>query len=163
MLGVFEKRILGVKLGEIVKIALFIAVIVIGFNMRYILSAVTGSSTPIAVVEGYSMFPLLREGDLVFAYKPDPNDLHVGDIVIYRGVDGRLVIHRIVKIVRMDDRTYYVTRGDNNNAPDYFQFGGKPGIPYSRIEGKVVEVNNAIFKLPYIGYLSIWYHNLFKR
>ncbi len=160
---ILDKRIMGVKLVEIIKVISIIIVVIIGFNMKTILGVITGSSTPIAVVEGYSMFPLLREGDIVFAYKPDPSDLHVGDIVIYRGVNSELVIHRIVDIRDVNGIKYYVTKGDNNNAPDYFQFEGKPGITYNRIEGKVLEINNAVVKIPYIGYLSIWYHHMFKH
>ncbi len=155
-----NRRIFGIRLGDAIKVLLLIFIVVIGLQARTLLVFVTGSNTPLAVVEGYSMFPLLREGDLVFAYKPSPNDIHVGDIVIYRGFHGELIIHRVVKIVEKNGEKYYVTRGDNNEGNDYFQFLGKPGVTYDRIEGKVIEFNGAVFKIPYIGYLSIWYHQL---
>jgi signal peptidase len=158
MRRLLDKRLLGVKVSDWIKLGILVSIVIVGLEARYILSAVTGSSTPIAVVEGYSMFPLLREGDLVFAYKPQPSQIHVGDIVIYRDLRGILVIHRVVRVKIVDGKYYYVTKGDNNEVPDYYEFAGKPGIPYSRIEGKVWEVNGMVFKLPYIGYLSIWYH-----
>ncbi len=151
------------RVREAVKAAFLIGLFIIALESRVILAAVTGSNTPVAVVEGYSMFPLLRQGDLVFAYRPPPKDIHVGDIVIYRGRGGELIIHRVVAVKVRDGIYYYVTRGDNNRGPDLFEFQGMPGVPYSRIEGKVWNPGGMIFKLPYIGYLSIWFHSLISR
>ncbi len=142
---------------EIIKILVIISFLLIALNIKTILSYTTGSDTPIAVVKGYSMFPLLREGDIVFAYKPAPSDIHVGDIIIYKSIDGKLIIHRVIKVVIEDNRYYYITKGDNNPIPDYPEFRG-PGIPYERVEGVVIKINNATFKIPYLGYLSLWFH-----
>lgn len=142
---------------EIIKYALLIFIIILAFNTRTILYHITGSSTPIAVVKGYSMYPILREGDLVFAYKPKPNEIQVGDVIIYRGINGDLIIHRVIKVVVVGNKYYYVTKGDNNQLPDYPEFQG-PGIPYERVEGVVIKIYNSIFKIQYLGYLSIWLH-----
>jgi signal peptidase len=145
---------------NIVKIAVLVLVIIIGFYMRSLLALITGSDTPIAVVHGYSMYPLLREGDLVFAYKVPPDGIHVGDIIIYEGVRGRLIIHRVIDVKVFDGKYYYVTKGDNNEIPDIYQFSGPghAGIPYDRVKGVVLSFDHMVFKIPYLGYLSIWYH-----
>jgi len=143
---------------NILKIVIFIAIVLIGLNMKNILTYITGSESPIAVVKGYSMYPILREGDVVFSYKPKPEDIRVGDIIIYRSTTTdprggeKLIIHRVVNIKTIGGRYYYVTKGDNNPEPD------GPGIPYDRVLGVVVSLNNATLKIPYIGYLSIWFH-----
>ncbi|MCD6301393.1 MAG: signal peptidase I [Staphylothermus sp.] len=142
---------------EIIKIFIVITFLLIALNIRSILFYTTGSETPIAVVKGYSMFPLLREGDIVFAYKPKPADIREGEVIIYRSIDGKLIIHRVVEVVIKDNRYYYITKGDNNPVPDYAEFRG-PGVPYERVEGVVIEMNNAVFKIPYLGYLSLWFH-----
>ncbi len=144
---------------EIIKDAIIIAVLVLSIFSRPILAVVTGSQAPIAVVDGYSMFPVLRMGDIVFSYKCSPQDIHVGDIIIYRGIDGKLIIHRVIKVIVRDGKYYYVTKGDNNPIEDYFEFTG-PGVPYSRVVGKVFDINGAVFKIPYLGYVSIWFHNI---
>lgn len=150
-------RRLRIDLKELLKYIILVGFILFAIFSRSILTIVTGSSTPLAVVEGYSMFPVLREGDLVFAYRPPPNDIHVGDIIIYRSLSGRLIIHRVIKVIVYSGEYYYVTKGDNNIAPDLSQFRG-PGVSYDRIEGKIVALNGYVFKIPYLGYLSIWYH-----
>ncbi len=144
---------------EIIKDAIIITVLVLSIFSKPILEVVTGSQAPIAVVDGYSMFPVLRMGDIVFSYKCPPQDIHVGDIIIYRGIDGKLIIHRVIKVIIRDGEYYYVTKGDNNPIEDYFEFTG-PGVPYSRVVGKVFDINGAVFKIPYLGYMSIWFHNI---
>lgn len=146
-----------IDLKGLLKYLALIGFILFAIFSRPILTIVTGSSTPLAVVEGYSMFPLLREGDLVFAYRPPPNDIHVGDIIIYKSLTGQLIIHRVIKVAVYNGEYYYVTKGDNNIGPDLSQFRG-PGISYDRVEGKIVTLNGYVFKIPYLGYLSIWYH-----
>jgi len=152
------------KLGRssALKLALLIVVVILSINLRTILFFVTGSSSPIAVVRGYSMYPLLREGDIVFAYRPEPSHIKEGDIIVYRGVRGNLIIHRVVGVRVVGNAYYYVTKGDNNPLPDYYEFTGpgNAGIPYDRVEGVVLSINGYTFKIPYIGYLSIWYHTI---
>ncbi|WP_440059854.1 signal peptidase I [Thermogladius sp. 4427co] len=129
------------------------------------LSYVSGSSfnAPIAVVEGTSMYPLLREGDLVFTYKPPPNQIKIGDIIIY-SAGGKLIIHRVIRVNVIENNYYYVTQGDNNPIPDYIYFDivdGEPvGVSYHRVVGVVLSISGHTFKIPYLGYLSIWYHKL---
>ncbi len=148
---------LKLNLKELLKYIILVGFILFAIFSRPILTSITGSTTPLAVVEGYSMFPVLREGDLVFAYRPPPSDIHVGDIIIYRALTGQLIIHRVIKVIVYNGEYYYVTKGDNNFAPDLGQFRG-PGISYDRVEGKIVILNGYVFKIPYLGYLSIWYH-----
>lgn len=126
--------------------------------MKNILFLITGSDTPIAVVRGYSMYPLLREGDIVFSYRPPGDRIKIGDIIIYESVTGKLIIHRVVDVKVINNNYYYQTKGDNNPDRDYREFTGpgRAGIPYERVRGVVVNLNGCVFKIPYLGYLSIW-------
>lgn len=146
------------KYSNLVKVIVFVTIVIIGLNMKNILFIITGSETPIAVVRGSSMYPLLREGDIVFSYKPSQDQIRVGDIMIYESVTGKLVIHRVVDIKIIDNKYYYQTQGDNNQVRDFGEFAGpdRAGIPYERVKGIVFSINNCVFKIPYIGYLSIW-------
>jgi signal peptidase len=107
----------------------------------------------------------MREGDLVFAYRPAPNEIRVGDVVIYR-VYNKLIIHRVIDVRVKNGEYYYVTQGDNNPIPDYMYFDVVDGVPvgvsYGRIVGVVLSVEGHTFKVPYLGYLAIWYHELVK-
>lgn len=126
--------------------------IILAIFSRQILMSVTGSEVPLAVVKGYSMCPTLREGDLVFTYKPGPEDISIGDIIIYSTRSGDLIVHRVVRIYKSGTTYYYITKGDNNEAPDPFR------VTYEMVKGKVIRIGNSTFKIPYLGYLSLWIH-----
>jgi len=98
----------------------------------------------LAVVEGTSMEPVLQTGDVVVVIrKVKPEELSVGDIVVYRR-GSSLVIHRVVSL----GPSGLVTKGDNNWAPD-------PPVPYEAVVGKVLSVGGATFRVPLVGYLTL--------
>ncbi|MEM1639222.1 MAG: signal peptidase I [Desulfurococcaceae archaeon] len=113
----------------------------------------------VAVVKGKSMLPLLREGDIVFITRVKPSEINIGDVVVYKTPMGTLIIHRVIGIVVENNKYYYVTKGDNNPAPDFLYFVNGKGIPYERIVGKVIELNGVIFKIPYLGNLALMIRN----
>jgi len=114
-----------------------------------------GIPSPIAVVSGTSMEPTLYEGDMVILYKPAPSDIKPGDVIVYVSKTGRYIIHRVIEVKVVNGEYYYRTKGDNVPIEDYIQYDNSYGISYSRVIGKVLAINNAIFKIPYIGYLSL--------
>lgn len=129
----------------------------------------------LAVIEGRSMEPLLRYGDLVLVISVPPNEIKVNDIVVYKSCRyGNLIIHRVVDIVRKNGRYYFVTKGDNNLMPDSSLPGNEfregfpctqiraPGVPYERIVGKVITISKFPIKIPYVGMITILFKNIFK-
>ncbi len=114
-----------------------------------------GIPSPIAVVSGTSMEPTLVEGDMVILYKPPPSDIKPGDVIVYLSKTGKYIIHRVIDVEVVNGEYYYRTRGDNVLIEDYVQYDGIYGISYKRVIGKVLSINGIIFKIPYIGYLSL--------
>ena len=133
-----------ISASTIVDVVIFI--LVVAFLTLNLLGVVT-----LAVVEGRSMEPTLQTGDLVLVVKVPPEDIHVGDIIVYKKPNGTFIIHRVIKIKHVDNQPYYVTQGDNNPIPD------GPGVPYKDVIGRVVSVDNAPIKIPVIGYLSLMF------
>lgn len=66
---------------------------------------------PVCKVKGRSMYPLLREGDIVFLQ--DLDKVLVGDIVVYL-VRGEYIIHRVIGL----DNERFITQGDNSYRED---------------------------------------------
>lgn len=67
----------------------------------------------LAVVKGMSMYPLLRENDLVIIIPP--RNLQLGDIVVFKNDRNEYIIHRIIAIASCKDGgKVYITKGDNN-------------------------------------------------
>ncbi|MEM4869507.1 MAG: signal peptidase I, partial [Desulfurococcaceae archaeon] len=92
------------------------------------------------------------KGDLVIIVRVKPEDIGVGDIIVFRTPNGRLVVHRVIDVVEVDGRKYYVTMGDNNRVRDVYY---PVGVPYDRVIGKLMSFNGAVFKIPYLGHLSL--------
>ncbi|MEM4971844.1 MAG: signal peptidase I [Sulfolobales archaeon] len=128
----------------------FIAIL-IAINIA---SFVSGQSY-IAVVSGSSMEPILSTGDVVFILPVrSPSDISLGDVIVYKSQSGRYIIHRVINIISIGGKTYFVTKGDNNPIPDAFGYG-YPGVPFENIVGKVISVGGSVLKIPYIGIISL--------
>lgn len=115
------------------------------------------------VVVSGSMEPAFYRGDIVLVQKADflglhefnPEDVQVGDVVVYDAAwFDQPVIHRIINITDINGTKMYVIKGDNNNRPDPYY------VPADRIKERVVTVNDNLFILPKIGYLSLWLRGL---
>lgn len=136
------------------KIGLLLEITVTAVILALIVLSLTGSFM-FAVVEGRSMEPLLQTGDLVFVIKVDPQEIHVGDVVVYQKPTGEYVIHRVINVLKSGDNILIVTKGDNNPVPD-----GK--IPAEWVAGKVVDVGGSIIKVPGIGYITLCFKSLVR-
>lgn len=124
----------------------------------YIMFFGEGLGVSLAVVRGTSMLPTLREGDVVLLVKAGPDEIEVGDVVVFRA-GPKLIIHRVVEIRIVGGEHYYVTKGDNNPVEDVSYFDHGIGVSYSRIVGRAASLSGHVLKIPYLGYLSIWAHS----
>lgn len=158
---------------RIVEILIYILMLLLVFSLPSMLKLILDTEVPLAVVKSTSMMPTLNVGDIVVIVGVKPSQLQVGDIIIYNKrlplsprssiheVEdiGYIIIHRIVKISR-DPQTgglLFRTKGDNNLSADPWY------VPEEGIIGKVLTLSingkRCIFKIPYIGYLSLYIHS----
>jgi signal peptidase I len=93
-------------------------------------------------VRSGSMTPTIDTGDLVITRSIPPTEARTGDIVIFRDPEGsgRLISHRVRAIREHQGRSYFVTRGDANNAFERWSVLDSGSI------GQVV------YRLPKLGY-----------
>jgi signal peptidase I len=107
-------------------VAVAFSLVVLAFNLGNYLQV----SFP---VEGHSMLPAIRQGDLAIVQPVDISTMRVGDMLVYR--DGDIyVIHRVVRVQTVGGDTVLTVKGDNNGYPD--------PVPVTRalFVGKVVAV-----------------------
>jgi ATP-binding cassette subfamily B protein len=71
-------------------------------------------------MQGNSMYPILKEGDVGLVQACDPEQLKVGDIVVFK-MGEKYVAHRLLRIQRKGTLTFYTARGDKNlfNDPPF--------------------------------------------
>lgn len=115
---------------------------IITFIMLIIVMLTSGYFKYYAVTIGSSsMTPTIKVGDVVIVKKLKKNELDrikKGDILVYRH-DGKLIVHRLVEIRKLNSQDYYITKGDNNLTND----------SYTVSKDDIVGVK--ILKIPYIG------------
>lgn len=138
-----EKRIYSYKTNKTNSVIyLFGVVLIVSFGLFV---AGVFKYRPVAILT-YSMEPIFTRGDAVIVEKLDDdekNKLKKGDIIQYQ-VDKTVVVHRIIKVKKEDNKKVYILKGDNNNAKD-----PKP-VYMEQIMGKV------LFSIPKVGYPSVW-------
>ena len=108
-----------------------------GYFRYYVVAVATGS-----------MVPTINVGDVVLleqnvAYE----DMDVGDILVYR-YENRVIVHRIERVVQDQDKYYFYTKGDANNAVDN----------YVIYEDMVLGIVRG--KIPFVGYPTVWLNEL---
>ncbi|HLB57487.1 MAG TPA: signal peptidase I, partial [Gammaproteobacteria bacterium] len=109
----------------LLNVSIYIAIVVaLLYGLPRFLSWYLETSYPIAAITSGSMWPALRQGDLVFIQHVSREDLKVGDIVVWQNPNG-FTIHR-VKELRENG---LVTRGDANFTDD-------PPVQYEDVIGR---------------------------
>jgi len=92
-----------------------------------------GSSLRIRVT-GQSMFPFLKDGDVVTIRKASSPSLRVGDLLFFKNHQGLPVLHRLVRKRRLvNGSTVLQTKGDRLVSMD------EP-IPEGRVLGRVLSI-----------------------
>lgn len=82
-------------------------------------------------VEGTSMWPLIRPGDMVSLRLSDGSELKAGDLMVFRQ-SGNLIVHRFLKRRWIDNTVCFCQKGDN--------LLGWSWIPANEVLGKVESI-----------------------
>ena len=131
-----------------------VSYILIGLTMILMLSLVMLISNQFRfrslVIATESMTGELNKGDAVVFEKYDGQVILVGQIVVFEQHNS-LFVHRVVDIKHIDGEMQYFTKGDANDSPD----SGYRTV--SEIAGTVK------FKIPYLGYPTLWMRSLFEN
>jgi len=129
-------------LGWIVYILILVALIYgIPKGLAYVLKI----DYPLASITSASMWPTLKEGDLVLIKGVDSKEeIKEGDIVVYQNPKG-FTIHRVVKL----NENTLITKGDANNVND-------SPVEYNQVIGKIVNFGKKPLRIPMLGMVSIF-------
>ena len=99
----------------------------------------------VAVATG-SMEPRINKGDLVIVdQKYSFDSIQIGDVIAYKR-EEYIIVHRVVKKVKLGDSYVLYTKGDANSNMDDFV------IEHDMIVGKVNH------KISYLGYPTVWFN-----
>jgi signal peptidase I len=86
------------------------------------------------------------KGDILFITGVKPQNIHIGDVIIFNGGERNPVIHRVINLTKTGEVYSFSTVGDNNNG----QLSFENDISEDKIMGK------AAFRIvPYIGWAKL--------
>jgi len=89
-------------------------------------------ATVTAYVEGESMCPMLKRGDIITIRGTSPENIRLGDIVVF-ATNGTLCTHRLIMKISRGERFILVTKSDSAFVID------RPFCD-KKLLGKVVEI-----------------------
>ena len=91
-------------------------------------------------------------GDIIVLNGKKPKDLKIGDVIVFQATKPDPIIHRIIQKKETGGVYFFTTKGDHN--PGIIPF--EENIPQDRIIGK------ALFRIPYLGYIKIWFVEILR-
>ena len=92
----------------------------------------------------------INKGDAAIYERYEDQEIIEGQVIAFEK-DNRVIIHRVVDIQIINGQTRYFTKGDANSEND-------SGFIYDADIVGIVD-----FKIPYIGYPTLWLRSLFSR
>ena len=68
--------------------------------------------------KGTSMHPFVRNHDILHIRAVAPEKLGTGDLVLFKAADSKVVVHRVLRRTKLDERTAFLIKGDRVERPD---------------------------------------------
>src|SRR3989344_1354152 len=106
--------------------------------------------------EDFREFPFkngFNKGDIMVLFKADTKKIKIGDVIVYHASYRSPIIHRVVKVNKENEGSYYTTKGDN--VPEVQNFE-------KRIYEKDL-LGRAVLRIPYLGWVKIGFMAIFGR
>ena len=105
---------------------------------------------------GGSMYPFVRDGDVVEVKPVQAWAVGLGDVVLCGYGDDRLVVHRVIDVSKDNGRVALVIKGDSARQAD------KP-VCLDQVLGQVIAIERGGRKLPLDGGLRRLANRLWAR
>ena len=101
--------------------------------------------------EEFQSFPFnngINTGDIVILFGTTPEDVSVGDVLVFRTSHKTPIIHRIIGKWSIQEKTFFKAKGDHNEK----SLNDELAIREEQILGK------AVFRIPLLGYIKIYFN-----
>ena len=117
--------------------------------------------------EFYSIYNISREeflefkfrngfnkGDIIFLFGTKPENIRIGDIIVFKTSKPDPIIHRVTNIKEENGEIIFQTKGDHNVKPIEESWLNEYSVPEDTLIGR------GIFKIPYLGWIKIGFVKL---
>lgn len=151
--ALYEKKVkyaLGNKsrLWKVASVVLTIVVVIIMIGTVMLVSNQFKYGALVIATE--SMTGEINKGDVVLFERYENQEITEGQVIVFEQ-SGSMIVHRVVDIEIINGVAHYYTKGDANEDLDAGYI----------TDANIVGVTS--FKLPYLGYPTLWMRGLFKR
>ncbi len=132
-------------MSHLVNLAVYVLIVAgIVFGLPNFLVWKLHTTYPMAAITSGSMWPVLKEGDLVFIEGVGATDIRVGDIIVYQNTTNHtLTIHRVTKLLP----DMLTTKGDANFSEDL-------PVLYSNVIGRTYNIFGKPLHIHYLGSIT---------
>jgi len=103
------------------------------------------------VIATESMTGEINKGDVIIYERYDDQPIKIGQVVVFMDDGKNRIVHRVVRIENINGEVRYYTKGDFNKTED-------SGY---RTESDIVGLTD--LKIAYIGYPTLWLHELISN
>ncbi len=94
---------------------------------------------------GYSFRDGFNTGDIIVLTGSEPEDIEIGDVIVFYGHENYPIIHRVVSKRYEKNTLYFTTKGDHNEDSGRSDLN----IPADAVIGK------AAFRIPWLGWIKL--------
>ena len=107
--------------------------------------------------DNFDKFPLKNgfdKGDIMILKGKNPQNIEIGDVVVFWSAKKDPIIHRVVKKWQNNSIYYFQTKGDNyktNPTSIKSSFLDETNVSDEQVVG------NAVLRIPLLGYVKIWF------
>ncbi len=116
-----DKKDLLIKILEIVVLVLISLFCVISLYQKIFNNAPVFGHRVFVIVSD-SMKPVLKKNDVILVKETKPEDIEIGDIITYQGMQSemadKIITHEVVNITRENGKYIFYTRGRANTGID---------------------------------------------
>lgn len=102
------------------------------------------------VIGSESMTGAINKGDAIIYEEYNNQKIKTGQIIIFK-TDKMIVVHRVIEIKDANNEKRYYTKGDSNKEMDQGYV----------TEDRIIGIYKC--KINKIGYLTLWFNNIFER
>jgi len=105
---------------------------------------------------GFSLKNGFNKGDIMVLKGKNPENIKIGDVVVFWSAKRDPIIHRVVNKWHDNDVYFLQTKGDNNALPIKTPVLDETQVSEDQIVG------NAVLRIPLLGYIKIWFVEILK-
>lgn len=111
--------------------------------------------------DNFETFPFkngFNKGDIMLLKGIKAKDVNLGNVIVFKDGKPDPFIHRVI-LKWKDTKYHFQTKGDNNEfslAPPLVDYLNEKDIKEEQLIGK------AIFRIPFLGYIKIWFVDLLR-